>query len=368
MSRKIFNIFKAILFLYIFLLSIHLMGDSFKLFGKGFARALITTTSHPIVSLFIGILATSIIQSSSTTTSMIVSLCSCGALTIHNAVPMVMGANIGTTVTNTIVSFAQITRKDEFERGFSAALVHDFFNITIVAIFLPLEMMTGFLQKIATFSANLIAGSANVAFHSPIKTIVKPVGEVVAGSIAELVKEPVLGGVVLLVVSLIFLFLALWQLVNTMKEVALNKTEIAINNVIGKAPIIGILVGAVFTMIIQSSSITTSIMVPMAGAGLVTLATIFPITLGANIGTTFTAILASLAGNKLGLTIALVHLFFNTFGVMVIYPVAPIRNFFLRHVEEFSHTIAKNRKLAVVYVFSVFFLIPGLIIFLPRIF
>ena len=126
-------------YLYVFLVSISLMGSSFKYFGIGFATKLLTMTDNPVVSLFIGLLATAIIQSSSTTTSLIVALVSGGCLTVHNAVPMVMGANIGTTVTNTIVSFFQISRREEFARAFPAAIVHDIFNVMAVMVFLPLE-------------------------------------------------------------------------------------------------------------------------------------------------------------------------------------------------------------------------------------
>ncbi|UCD16467.1 MAG: Na/Pi cotransporter family protein, partial [Candidatus Zixiibacteriota bacterium] len=112
-----------IFFLYLFILSITLLGDSFKLFGKEFAQSLLVSTSHPIVGLFIGILATSIIQSSSTTTSIVVGMVAGGLLSIDGAIPIVMGANIGTTVTNTIVSLTHITKSREFQRAFSGAIV-----------------------------------------------------------------------------------------------------------------------------------------------------------------------------------------------------------------------------------------------------
>ena len=89
--------------LYLFLLSIKLLGHSFNSFGRGFAETLISMTSNPFSGLIIGIVATSIIQSSSTTTSLVVGLVAGGALTIDTAIPMVMGANIGTTITGWIL-------------------------------------------------------------------------------------------------------------------------------------------------------------------------------------------------------------------------------------------------------------------------
>ena len=108
-----------LLLLYCFFLSLDMIGLAFKLFGKEFAQTLIETTTHPFVGLFIGLLATSLVQSSSTTTSMTVGMVAAGALTIEGAIPIIMGANIGTTVTNTLVSLAHFTRPQEFRRAFS---------------------------------------------------------------------------------------------------------------------------------------------------------------------------------------------------------------------------------------------------------
>ena len=154
-------------FLYFFLVSIGLMERAFKGFGAGFAENLIRTTSNPFVGLFIGLLTTSIIQSSSTTTSIVVGMVGCGVLTVGNAVPIIMGANIGTTVTNTLVSLGHFTRRDEFRRAFSAATVHDFFNLICVAVMFPLELATGFLQKIATRMAEFLQSAEEL--NSPVQ-------------------------------------------------------------------------------------------------------------------------------------------------------------------------------------------------------
>ncbi|MFQ5866337.1 MAG: Na/Pi symporter, partial [bacterium] len=131
--------------LYLFILSIKMMGTAFKLFGKDFAEQLIATTSNPYVGLLIGILTTSVIQSSSTTTSLVVGLVGAGALTISNAIPIIMGSNIGTSITNTIVSMGHVSRSNEFRRAFAGSTVHDFFNLITVVILFPLQLMTNFL-------------------------------------------------------------------------------------------------------------------------------------------------------------------------------------------------------------------------------
>jgi len=139
---------KLVIFLYLFFLSLQMMGTSLKMFGKEFSETLISTTTNPLVGLFIGILATSVIQSSSSTTSIVVGMVAGGALTIDTAIPIIMGANIGTSVTNTIASLPQINRSNEFKRAFSAATVHDYFNLLAVIIIFPLRQPLAQLMRL----------------------------------------------------------------------------------------------------------------------------------------------------------------------------------------------------------------------------
>jgi sodium-dependent phosphate cotransporter len=173
--EKIIRILILVIAIYVFLVSIKLMGSSFKLMGEGFAESLVKTTSNPFVGLFIGLLVTSIVQSSSSTTSMVVALVGGGMLPLRLAVPMVMGANIGTTVTNILVSMGHLTRRREFKRAFAGATVHDIFNVIVVLILFPLEYFTHFLEKTASYMATVFVGSAGMEFETPLNYIVKPV-------------------------------------------------------------------------------------------------------------------------------------------------------------------------------------------------
>ena len=154
--NNLFKIAAVLILVYLFLVSIKMMGLSFKLFGKGFAESLINSTTNRFIGLFIGILATSIIQSSSTVTSIVVGMVGGGMLTITNAIPIIMGANIGTSVTNTLVSMGHINRKDEFNRAFHGAILHDHFNFLSVVVLFPLELAFGPLQWIATKSSKYV--------------------------------------------------------------------------------------------------------------------------------------------------------------------------------------------------------------------
>ena len=125
-----------------------------------------------------------------------------------------------------------------------------------------------------------------------------------------------------------------------------------------------LLLGLALTVMVQSSSITTSLIVPMAGAGVLTLVQIFPYTLGANIGTTFTAMLASLAtGNISAVTVAFAHLIFNILGIVFVYPIkrAPI---FL--ATKIADVAVGNKLIPFAYIVIMFFIIPLAVVVLFR--
>ncbi|MBU1975039.1 MAG: Na/Pi symporter [Nanoarchaeota archaeon] len=341
--------------LYLFLLSIKLMGLSFKLFGTDFAEQLISFTTNPIVGLFIGILATAVVQSSSVTTSIIVGLTATGALTIGNAIPMIMGANIGTSVTAAIVSLGHITRKQEFRKAFEVATVHDFFNFIVVLILFPLELFTHFLEKSATWITQFLLGTnASMSFASPLDVLLKPV----SGSIAIALNT---NPIAILILSFIMLFFSLKYFVKIIKPLAESEFKHLLNKHIFSRPLRSFGVGLVLTGIVQSSSVTTSLVVPLAGVGILTLDRIFPYIMGANIGTTVTSIMASLVtGSPAAVTVAIVHFLFNSIGCAIISPIRQVPIAMSRWLANLSF-----RSLAYPfgYVVSIFYILPGTIIY-----
>jgi len=362
--RSFASLVTAAAALYVFLVGVNLLGSGFKMFGAGFAEQLIATTSNPFVGLFIGILATSLVQSSSMTTSMTVGFVASGVLTMESAVPIIMGANIGTTVTCAIVSMGHIGRKEEFRRAFAAASVHDFFNVMAVAILLPLELATGFLSKSAGALSRLLVGGEAISFASPVKQAVGPFVKGVEHVAQALAGER--AAILVVAVALVLLFGSLYVLVKQTKALALGRAEVVIDRFLGRSGLTGMAVGAGITAVIQSSSVTTSLIVPLAGAGIVSLEKVFPVTLGANIGTTVTALLASLAGDSRGLAIALVHLLFNVAGIMIIYPAKPIRKIPLILARKLADAAVRSRRNAVFFVVGLFYALPILLILIER--
>ena len=348
---------KFLIFLYLFLVSMQLMGSAFKLFGKGFAERLIQTTSAPLTGLFIGLLATSIVQSSSSTTSMVVSFVAAGVLTLHNAIPIIMGANIGTTVTNVLVSLGHINRKEEFRRAFSASLVHDIFNILSVAIIFPLQYYFGFLEKISLLFEKALVSTGGLTFSSPLQYLTHPAAEFIAWMLGD-------SAWLQSIISLALLFISLRYMVVYMKALVIERAEVVFEQAIFKTPYHGFLVGLLLTSLVQSSSVTTSLIVPLAGTGMITLRQVFPYTLGANVGTTVTALMAALAiGNTSGLTVAMSHLLFNISGIAVFWWIQFVP---IGLAEKIAGLAVRNRGYAIAYLLLIFYLIPLTLIYLLR--
>jgi len=354
----------VIFLLFIFLLGVNGLSAGFRAAGQQLLDSFFAATENPFIALMVGILATALIQSSSVTTSMIVAFVAApdNPLPIANAVPMVMGANIGTTVTNMIVSMAHMGRREEFRRAFGVATCHDFFNLMSVAVFLPLELLTGYLKRTATALSSLLTGIGGVEYDSPIKGLLRAALGPVRDLIAIVTPSERAAGIVLIFVSGGMIFAALMLLAQTLRSALGTRVELVVTRAFNQNAFVAIGLGVVMTAMVQSSSITTSLLVPLAGAGLLSLEQAFPITIGANIGTTVTALMAALAATgpnaTAGITIALVHLLFNLSGTLLIYPSRRIRAIPLAASRWMAKTAGRSRKWAVLYVLVLFYGIP----------
>jgi sodium-dependent phosphate cotransporter len=355
-ALKILGVIAA---LYLFLVGINGMSSAIKHMGAEVADSIFKTTSNPIIALFIGIFSTVLFQSSSTTTSLIVGMVSSGALSLAGAIPMVMGANIGTTVTNTIVSLGHINRGNEFRRAFAASTVHDFFNVLSVIILFPLELAFHGIQRTSEWFATLLFGKIHnidvLQSKSPIKIAVKSGARFVEGFTFN-------NDIFYLVVSVLITFLMLYVLVKLLRSLVLEKIEAFFDQYIFKTILRAVGFGVLITIMVQSSSITTSLVVPLAGAGVLTLRQIFPFTLGANIGTTITALMASLTGTVSALIAAISHLLFNIVGILIIYGLPFLREIPIYCAENIAEKAVENKLIPVLYLVSIFVIVPLLII------
>lgn len=362
-KRQIPTLLRAFLvlaLLYLFLTGVELLGGGFKSLGKDLVDGLFEGVSNPIGGLFVGLLATVLVQSSSVSTSVIVGLVAAGVVNTGDAVPMIMGANLGTTVTNTLASLGHVRHDIEFKRAFAAATVHDFFNILAVIVFLPIELITGYLSSSASWLTDTLIGSSGSDFKSPLKEAVKMPAKWVKELLSNLGANGDIKGGLMIVIGLAFIFISLAYITKNMRLLVADRVETAINHALGAGSgIVAILIGAVITVSVQSSSITTSVLVPLAASGVLTLGNIYPVTLGANIGTTVTALLASLAtGSPAAVTVAIVHTLFNISGIIVFYPVKKLREIPIHMANRLSNVAAERRSLALAYTLTAFVIVP----------
>jgi sodium-dependent phosphate cotransporter len=403
------GIFLVCFFLYFFLLGLNLLGSSAKVIGGCTAGALFGDQTNPVAGVMVGILATVLIQSSSSTTSIIVSLVP-DVVSVKAGIFMVMGANIGTSVTNTIVAMGHLGDGDELERAFSAATVHDMFNFLSVGVLFPIELITHYLYYLtkAMLPDSVADGDK---WEGPIKKIVSPLGAKIIAANKKVSKsiatgdltcdelypvvcedgvvskatckvgliacdkktglcpaffqdgatrrdDEVAGGVCFFL-ALVILIICLIGLVTALQKMLLGLSTRIIYKATNINGYIAMLIGAGITVLVQSSSITTSALTPFAGIGAIQLEQMLPLTLGANIGTTVTGLLASLVSSSVkSLQVALCHLFFNISGILIWYPVPFMRQFPLNMARALGKTTRVWRGFPIVYIIIVFGLLP----------
>lgn len=347
--------------IFLFLLSIDLMTGAFNRIGKSLAETFLSATSNPFIGLFIGLLITTIIQSSSTTTSMVVAVVASGSLSLSSAIPIVMGANIGTTFTSTITALGYVTNNKEFNKAISAGTLHDFFNILVTCIIFPLEYFYGFLTYLAgnltdlvtttSLSENFDGFSINIISMSPISKFLLSVIEY---------------NWFLILLSFIFLYLSIRIISKVLYNLLIGDTKDAFNTLVFANPLKSFGWGVVLTAAVQSSSVTTSLMVPLVATGKVSLKNVFPFILGANLGTTITAILASLLKSDAAISIAFAHLLFNVMGVLMFLPLPWMRNIPVHLSKLLGRLTMQNKIIGFIYIFLTFFIIPFLLIYLSE--
>jgi solute carrier family 34 (sodium-dependent phosphate cotransporter) len=353
--------------LYAFLVAIDVLGTGIADLGPGVTDELFRGIDRPVIGLLAGIFATVLAQSSSVTTATVVGMVGTGVIGLGDAVFVVMGANIGTTITNTLASIGSIRRTEEFRRAFTGATMHDVFNVASVAILVPLEITTRALSRLAVLLSEPFGDVATGEYRSPAKELVAWATELLERAAFAIGGETIIAPVLLIVVALALIFGTLFGITRNMRTVIAGPAERSLNAVLGRAGSLGIIVGVVLTVAVQSSSIATSLLIPMIAAGVLSLENAYPITLGANVGTTITALLAALAVDRIeGLQIAFVHLLFNCAGIVIFYPLPFLRRVPLRVARRLGDFAARRRVTALIYIVFGFYVIPLLGILLLR--
>lgn len=344
----------------LFLLSLDIMGNSFLSLRQTAAETILSVTSNPFIGLFIGLLLTAVIQSSSTSTSMIVALVGSGALSLSAAVPIVMGANIGTTLTSTIVSLGYITSKREFRKAISAGVIHDLYNLMLAIILFPLEYYYQFLSRLSNYLASALVHFTTEPQPANFTTVSND------WSIGAYLTEVVDNSWLLVILSFVMLFASIKLMSQLIYSSLIGKSKDRLREFVFNNSFKSFAWGGVITAAVQSSSITTSLMVPLVATSKLSLQKSFPFIIGANIGTTITALIAALFKSEAAISIALVHFLFNLVGPLVFLPYRPLRRLPGLLAGRFGRLTQRNRMIGFVYIVLMFFLIPFLLIYFNK--
>jgi solute carrier family 34 (sodium-dependent phosphate cotransporter) len=348
--------------LFIFLVSLSLLSSSFRLLSGEVINDIISAVSNPFVGLFIGLLVTAIVQKSSLTTALVVAMVAAGTLSLEHAIPVVIGANIGTTITAMLVSFAHINKKKEFKRATSAAAAHNIFNIFGAVVLFPLEVYTHFLTNLSLYVTQLIKPLSKFT-NSGIKGLMDISVYPVSDFFVRILDNNVF---ILLPLSVVLLFLSISSFTLILKSVLMGERWHKLQDFVFGTPLRALNWGILLTAALQSSSLTTSVTVSLVATRKVSLKNAFPFIMGANVGTTFTAILAAVSQSDAALSIAIAHLLFNVLGVIVLFPIPILRNFAIRTAQYLGKLAVQNRFIVIIYVLVIFFLIPFVLIFLAK--
>lgn len=291
---------KGILFaglLGIFFIAIKGFGGAIKGACLPYAASLFVTSFGLLKGLYTGLFATAIIQSSSVVTSLAVSVASENVLPFAGAVGIVLGANIGTTITSVIVA---VIGWQAYKTVWKVVFFQIFFNLVTVGVVLPLEYFTGIFGKTSLFLASKI-----------------PMGTVSNNIIPAIKTTSGLS----VIVYLLLIILSIYLLTNITKGVLGDLIQNSVTAVRDKPFFVIFIFGLFSTCVVQSSSVINSfvILLAMTCPPVISFNLVMGITLGANLGTTFTALLASLAGTETGMAIAFVHILINLVGCVIFY-------------------------------------------------
>lgn len=359
-ARKILYILGTLV---LFVFALDLMISSLQNLGSTAAEAILLATSNPFTALFIGLLITAMIQSSSTATSLVVALVASGSITIDSAIPIIMGANIGTTITSTIVSLGFINKKKEFRRAVAAGTYHDFFNILTVSILFPLEYFNGFLSNLSGWITEnfftVSKGTSGTTF-TPLWSGFN--------SIIDFLVKIIPSGFLLALFSFGLLFLSILLFRKLISGLLMASSPEKFSRFFFKNTIKSFFWGLLTTAAIRSSTITTSVVVPIVAQKIITLRKAVPFILGANIGTTVTAMIAATlnANSSSAITIALAHFLFNFIGVLVFFPIPFLRNIPIAMANGLGRLTIRYRLAGFVYILVVFFFVPFSLIYLNK--
>ena len=385
LKSRLLLIGMVVLGIFLFITSLEGVKASFKLIFAEWQRgilAMVSAQTAPVTGLAIGILGTSLVQSSSAVVAAtMVSMSGMVAAglplvsAIRFGVPIVLGANLGTTITNTIVVFGlrRGITDEEFRSTIPGVIVDDVYEVLTITIFFTLEITMGLLSRIVLALGDFydrvlgFQGFFSAFERSIIDILIKePITKPTTHLITSLLGQRI-GGVLLFITWFLLIVAALSLIEKGLDKVVEagweDKVTAAFQN-----PVRGFLTGFTITWIVGSSSIGTSLVVPFLATRLVDLERAYPYLVGCNVATTLdlSQIYGYFAGGLVGMMLGSAHVILNILAFLLFF-VSPLRILPIRIAEELGRRMVRSRHAGLellFWVILVFFIIPILIIYL----
>ncbi|MBD3389122.1 MAG: hypothetical protein GF416_08545 [Candidatus Altiarchaeales archaeon] len=373
------NLILLFLGMYLFIWSLSGLKESWVLAfaadGKeGLARSYIDRmTDNPLSALCLGVLATALVQSSSGVVAVTIATVAAGGMTVQQSVPLIMGANIGTTVTCVIVTLGYAIRKREFSKAVPVALLNDVVKTLTVAFLFLVELYTNVLSDSAVYVADILGGLPILdfflgGFPDLLDVVIDPILKPVQSVFVAFFNGSIYSAVSLGVMSFAVLILGLEMMGNAAENAIRGRASHYVHLAF-KTPRRGLFLGTSFASLLQSSSVATSLAIPFTASGKISLKEVYPYLLGCNIGTTIDPgqIASYVKFGVMGLNVGLVHVFINVFSVCLWFGVPGLANIPLKLTKALSDVIlsSKNSTIALsAFTISLFYIIPLLVIYL----
>ncbi|RNA36598.1 sodium-dependent phosphate transport 2B [Brachionus plicatilis] len=412
------------LLLYVFLLSLNFLTIGFTLVSPHALKAdhaIQFLLSNPLAALSIGILVTAVLQSATATSSIVVTMVGAGIIpSAKKAIPIIMGSNIGTCVTNSLVALTLSGDPVEFKRAFSAATLNDIFNYLTTIILLFLDVTFDFLHVLSKKITNLMPENVqDLKKANFIEEILRPVSDLfiklnetsieaiqygsnnteIASRCCESLDQdngtvnqtecaqcdyltmPMIDhfgdgftGLFFIIFSLIILTACLFGIVKILSLFIVGPIARGVRSAVNASlpgkmrwltQVILFFFAFFLTLIVQSSNIITATLVPLCGIGMVSLHRVYVMTLGSNIGTTVTGILSALTqptyAIKKSMQLAIVNTLFNLFGVVLWLPL-PFMRFPKIFSRKLGDVIYEHKWFLYVYAFMCYVILPTLVL------
>ncbi len=363
-ARKNWSNFRILIYVIgaflLFLFALELLTSSLQHMTRNAADTILTATSNPFTGLFIGLVVTAMLQSSSTTTALVVAMVASGALAFESAIPIIMGANIGTTITSIIVSLGFINKRKEFRRAVAAGIYHHFFNVLTAVILFPLEYYYGFLSDLAVWITKGLFSSSSLP-SAPASsggwTVITPITDL----FLRTTESPFL----IALFALLLLFGSIMIFRRLISALLKARSPESFSRFFFKNQIKSFAWGLVTTAAIRSSTVTTSVVVPIVAKKITSLRQAAPFIMGANVGTTITAFIAATlyTSTLSSISIAIVHFLFNLLGVALFFPIPVLRKLPIKLAEWMGSLTLKYRLIGFVYILVAFFFLPFSLIY-----